>query len=191
MSLRALLPLSFTLALTACGLLRAPPPPPLVHDFGAAPAAAQTLPWQLGVQVGAPIWLDDGAIHYRHAGATRLAAYRDHRWAAPPSDLLARRLRTRLAPPNPGAAGRWLELELTGFEQRFAADGTAAAHLGARAQLFDRRGGKLLASHDFERVLPAASSDVHGGVAALAAAADALAVAVLDWLAAWSEQEQP
>ncbi len=184
MSLRALLPLSFTLALTACGLLRAPPPPPLVHDLGAAPAAARALPWQLGVQVGAPIWLDDGAIHYRHAGATRLAAYRDHRWAAPPSDLLARRLRARLAPPLPGAPARWLELELAAFEQRFAADGTAAAHLGARALLFDRRGGKLLASRDFERVLPAVSADVHGGVAALAAAADELAVAVLDWLAA-------
>lgn len=191
MSLRLLLPLSLVFALSACGLLRAPPPPAVVHDLGAAPVAERVLPWQLGVQVGAPPWLDDGGVHYRQVGATRLAAYRDHRWAAPPSDLLARHLRARLAPPHPGAAGRWLELELTAFEQRFAADGTAAAHVRVRALLFDRRGGKLLASRDFERVEPAASADVHGGVAALAAAADALAVAVLDWLAALPEQEQP
>lgn len=189
MLLRSLTLLLSSLTLAACGLLPAPPPQPALHDLGPVVAAHQTLPWRLGIRVGAPPWLDDGAVHYRRDGAmrqeeaTRLAAYRDHRWAAPPSELLERRLRARIAAPQPGAPARWLDIEVTVFEQRFTAVGSAA-HIEARALLFERRGGALLASRDFERAQPAASADIHGGVAALAAAADELATAVLDWLAA-------
>lgn len=192
---RTALPLLCMPLLAACGLLPAPAPQPALHDLGAVVVAGQLLPWQLGTQISAPPWLDDGAVHYRpdgaarqagagsQLGATRLAAYRDHRWAAPPSALLERRLRARIAAPQPGAPARWLEIELTAFEQRFAATGSSA-HIAARALLRERRGGALLASRDFTLEQPAASADVAGGVAALAAGADRLAAEVLAWLAA-------
>lgn len=177
------------LLLSACGsLLPTPLPAPTLHDLGPVSGATLALPWQLGLQAGAPPWIDDGGVHYRQADDTRLAAYRDHRWAAPPSELLERRLRERLAPPPPGKPGRWLAIEIKVFEQRFATDGSATAQLGARALLFERRGGKLLASSDFALAEPAASADVQGGVAALAAVADQLAAAVLGWLAALPPQ---
>ena len=115
--------LALVLSLAGCSLLPAPPPPTVLHDLGATPEQRTALPWQLEVQVVAPPWLDDGQVHYRYSEATRLAAYRDHRWAAPPSALLARRLRDRLAPAAPGKPGRWLGIELVVFEQRFVDNG--------------------------------------------------------------------
>lgn len=180
--MRPMLALGLVLALAGCTLLPSPPPPAAQHDLGALPEARATLPWRLEVQAAAPPWLDDGRVHYRHGDATRLAAYRDHRWAAPPSALLAQRLRDRLAPAGPGAPGRWLGIELVSFEQRFVAGG-AEARVAARVLVRERRGGALLASRDFALQVPAASADVDGGVAALAAALDRLAAAVIDWLA--------
>ncbi len=180
--MRLMLALALVLSLAGCTLLPAPPPPTVLHDLGAMPEQRVALAWQLEVQVVAPPWLDDGQVHYRHSEATRLAAYRDHRWAAPPSALLAQRLRDRLAPAVPGAPGRWLGIELVLFEQRFVDDG-AEARIAARVRVRERGGGALLASRDFALRVPAASADVDGGVAGLAVALDRLAVAVIDWLA--------
>lgn len=172
-----------TLLLTACNSLLPPPrPAPLLHDLGPVAGEPVALPWQLGIQIGAPPWLDNGAVHYRLAGDTHLAAYRDHRWAAPPSALLTRRLRARMAPPQPDSPTHWLDVEIRVFEQRFTAAGDASAHLEARALLRARRGGALLASRDFILHQPAPSADVHGGLTALASAADGLATALLEWL---------
>jgi cholesterol transport system auxiliary component len=187
--MRLMLALALILALAGCALLPSPPPPAVSHDLGALPEARVALPWQLEVQVDAPPWLDDGQVYYRHHGATRLAAYRDHRWAAPPSELLARRLQDRLAPATPDAPGRWLGIELASFEQRFV-DGGAEAWVAARVLVRERRGGALLASRDFALRVPAASADVDGGVAALATALDRLAAAVIDWLAVAAAEPQ-
>ncbi|MFZ5654707.1 MAG: ABC-type transport auxiliary lipoprotein family protein [Pseudomonadota bacterium] len=182
--MRPSLALWSALLLAGCTLLPGPPPARILHDLGAAPPARAALPWPLEVRATAPAWLDDGGVHYRPAGAaTRLAVYRDHYWAAPPSALLAQRLRDLLAPPPAGAPARWLEVEITAFEQRFAAPAGAEARIAARALLRERRGGTLLASRDFALALPA-GAEVDGGVAALAAAMDALAGELLDWLAA-------
>lgn len=179
------LALALALALPACHLMPERPPAPVLHDLGPAPAASVALAWRAQVQVSAPPWLDGGAVHYRAAAdATRLAAYRDHRWAAPPSQLLARRLEQALAPPPSAAPVRALEVELADFEQRFAAGGGAEAVLVARATLFERRGGALIASRDFRLVVPCASADVEGGVAALAAGLGTLAGDIGQWLAA-------
>lgn len=187
--MRLIFALGLLLSLAGCALLPSPPPPAVSHDLGTLPEERVALPWQLEVQVVAPPWLDDGQVYYRHDGATRLAAYRDHRWAAPPSALLARRLRDRLAPAVPGAPGRWLGIELVSFEQRFVDDG-AEARVAAHVLVRERRGGGLLASRDFALRVPAASADVDGGVAALAAALDRLAAAVIDWLAVAAAEPQ-
>ncbi len=178
------------LLLTGCGVLPKPAPPAALHDLGAIPLARVAVPWQVDVHTFAPAWLDDGQVYYRRGDETRLATYRDHRWAAPPSVLLARRLRDRLAPPIPGAAMRWLGVELVAFEQHFA-DGDAPARVFARAFIRERRGGPLLASRDFALTVPAASADVQGGVTALAEALDRLSGLVINWLSAHGQVPSP
>lgn len=125
--------------------------------------------------------------------AIRAAADRFERLATTlennPPALLSRRLRDRLAPAVPGAPGRWLGIELVSFEQRFVDDG-AEARVAAHVLVRERRGGDLLASRDFALRVPAASADVDGGVAALAAALDRLAAAVIDWLAVAAAEPQ-
>lgn len=182
-SVAAAFALALTLALAACHLVPERPPAPVLHDLGPVPGASIALSWRAQVQVSAPPWLDGGAVHYRAGDATRLAAYRDHRWAAPPSQLLARRLEQLLSPPPAAAPVRALEIDLADFEQRFAADGGAQAVIAARATLFERRGGALLASRDFSLVVPCASADVDGGVAALATGLGTLAGDIGQWLA--------
>jgi len=173
--------LAFTLA--ACQLVPERPPAPVLHDLGSAPAASLAVTWRPQLQVTAPPWLDDGAVHYRLPGsATQLAAYRGHRWAAPPSQLLVQRLQLLLAPPAPAAPVRSLEIDLQGFEQRFQAAGGAEAALAARVTLLESRGGPVLASRDFARAVPCASADVDGGVAAMAEGMAALALDIGQWL---------
>jgi cholesterol transport system auxiliary component len=175
--------LAFTLA--ACQLVPERPPAPVLHDLGSAPAASLAVTWRPQLQVTAPPWLDGGAVHYRLPGsATQLAAYRGHRWAAPPSQLLAQRLQLLLAPPAPAAPVRSLEIDLQSFEQRFQSAGGAEAVLAARVTLFERRGGPLLASRDFTLAVPCVSADVDGGVAAMAAGMAALALDIGQWLTA-------
>ncbi len=175
--------LAFTLA--ACQLVPERPPAPMLHDLGSAPAASLAVSWRPRLQVTAPPWLDGGAVHYRlPGGATQLAAYRGHRWAAPPSQLLAQRLQFLLAPPPPAAPVRMLEIDLQSFEQRFQAAGGAEAVLVARVTLFERSGGPLLASRDFSLAVPCVSADVDGGVAAMAAGMATLALDIGQWLTA-------
>ena len=174
--------LAFTLS--ACQLVPERPPAPVLHDLGTAPAASLTLSWRPQLQVTAPPWLDGGAVHYRLPGsATQLAAYRGHRWAAPPSQLLAQRLQFLLAPPPPAAPVRALEVDLQGFEQRFQSVSGAEAVLTARVTLFERRGAAVLASRDFTLAVPCVSPDVDGGVAALAEGMATLALNIAQWLA--------
>lgn len=173
--------LAFTLV--ACHLVPERRPAPVLHDLGTAPSASLTLSWRPQLQVTAPPWLDGGAVHYRLPdGATQLAAYRGHRWVAPPSQLLAQRLQLLLAPPAPAAPVRLVEIDLQDFEQRFqAADGAEAA-LTARVTLLERRGGPVIASRDFALAVPCASADVDGGVAAMAAGMATLALDIGQWL---------
>ena len=173
--------LAFTLA--ACHLMPERPPAPVLHDLGTAPSTGLVLTWRPQLQVTAPPWLDGGAVHYRLPdGATQLAAYRGHRWVAPPSQLLAQRLQLLLAPPAPAAPVRLVEIDLQDFEQRFQAAGGAEAALAARVTLLERRGGPVIASRDFALAVPCASADVDGGVAAMAAGMATLALDIGQWL---------
>jgi len=186
--MRTLLATLLALTLTACQLGPASAPPPVLHDLGAPPEESATGQWttrplRLAIQVSAPPWLDDGAVHYRRAEGTQLAGYRDHRWAAPPSQLLAQRLSTLLGPPPSASSLRWLEIDLQNLEQRFLADGSAEARLRARATVSTQRGGTILASRDFAFGVGCKTADVKGGIAAQANAIDALARQIAGWLA--------
>ena len=171
-------------ALTAaCSVLPPAPPAPTLHDLGAlADARSVAPPCDPVLAVSAPDWLDDGAVLYRPSQDTRLAAYRDHRWVAPPSALLNEHLHSLLAPSRKGRPRCWLDLSITAFEQGFTADGNATAMIAARGRFSTTRGRVTLASADFVHNVPSPTPDVQGGVPSLATAMKALAEQVAAWL---------
>ncbi|MGH8378701.1 MAG: ABC-type transport auxiliary lipoprotein family protein, partial [Gammaproteobacteria bacterium] len=79
----------------ACSLWPAQPPAPQVHDFGPLPVSQDNAATPVRLDsVNAPVWLGTDAIHYRllYDDPTAFRGYADHRWAAPPAELLAARL---------------------------------------------------------------------------------------------------
>lgn len=168
------------LALSGCSVLPAHAPSLGEHDFGPPPTEAP-LPATLAlVEVSAPAWLDSGEIHYRMADdPTRLRAYATQRWIAPPSRLLAQRLRERLAVT--GTRPYALRVRLMRFEQDFAADGSTRAVIRLQARI-TAADGAIVASRDFDASTPAAP-DVGGAVTGLSALARQTATAVLNWAA--------
>ena len=169
--------------LGACSLLPPRHPPASLHDFGPPPAGDSTAPpCGLSLRVEAPDWLNDGSIQYRYETQTRLSAYRDNRWIAPPSALLEERIRTLLSEPGARLPACRLNVTLTAFEQRFLPDGGATALITARLQMTEPGSGKRLAGIDITHRTPSTSPDVQGGVAALAQAANAMAEQIVAWL---------
>lgn len=172
---------------------------PQRFDLGAmataAAAAASTVPvWLASVQ--APSSLDGTAMLYRldYSDTLQSRAYAQARWSMPIPELLAQRLRQRLASThavlNPAdgvhsrAHGVVLRVELEDFEQRFSAPEQAQAQVRLRATLSTWRGGveQLLAQRSFEARQPCPSADAAGGVVALAAASDQVLEALVRWL---------
>ncbi len=181
MHLRLVPTLLLAALLPACTILPPAPPTATLHDFGPLPEQTTAPPCRVTLRVTVPTWLDSGAVHYRHAADTQLAAYRDHRWAAAPSALLARHIEALLASPGTGSPACRLEVDLTAFEQRFLPEGGSAVRLTARALLFGHDGA-IIARNDFVLTEPTDTADVQGGIPALAGAADTLARQVVDWL---------
>lgn len=172
---------------------------PQRFDLGAVDAAtvapASTVPvWLASVQ--APSSLDGTAMLYRldYSDTLQTRAYAQARWSMPIPELLAQRLRQRLASTHPvlnpadgvhsRAHGVVLRVELEDFEQRFLAPEQAQAQVRLRATLSTWRGGveHLLAQRSFEARQPCPSADAGGGVVALAAASDQVLEALVRWL---------
>lgn len=178
-----------TLLLGGCGsLLPKPAPLPALHDFG-PPLAA--VPATLGVlvttDVTAPAWLDGTEIHYRldYADATRLRAYADNRWVAPPAELLQARLRaefgneaTSVATP---AHAYHLSVRLLDLEQVFAQPQSAETRLRVVAELQDAATGAVIARRVFD-LTQSADPDVGGAVQGASRAARALIADLIQWV---------
>ena len=164
------------------------------YDFGPVPAGkpAQGLQQPLLVyDVSAPGWLDSPSIYYRLAyqDATRPQAYADSRWVGSPAELIAARVRARLAAAGKGGvvypadgtrANTALRLELAEFTQVFDAPGRSRAVVRMRASVLGKNA--LVAQKSFSAERPAATPDAEGGVRALIAASDE----VVDQLVAWT-----
>jgi len=173
-------------ALPGCSLLPPAAPPPVVYDFGLAPAlpaadaAATSLPL---VPTTAPAWLDGTAMLYRLAyrDGAQLASYRDSRWAAPPAALLHERLRQRLVHFAPAAGAVTLRIELEEFSQVFDTPAGSRAVVRLRAALLAAGTGRLLRQKAFAEEAPSASADAPGGARALVQATDAVLARVLAW----------
>ena len=164
------------------------------YDFGPAPTrnAAPTLRQPLVIyDVNAPAWLDSPSIYYRLAyqDAARPLAYADSRWVSSPGELIAARVRGRLAASGKGGivhpadgtrASYALRIELDEFIQVFDAPGNSKALVRLRASVLSR--SSLIAQKSFDVERPAATPDAEGGVRALIGAADD----AVDKLVAWA-----
>jgi len=177
------------------------------YDFGpgvtVAQLAGQALLAPLVLaEIEASGALDGTALHYRlgYADAHELRPYALARWSAPPPQLIRQRLRERLARERPvldlsesaamarsgGAAPRVLHIQLEEFSQYFESQAQSSGLLRLRATLMENTpaGEKLVAQRSVVVHRPAPTADAPGGVRALAAATDAAAEEISQWLLA-------
>lgn len=200
--------LTLAAAFAGCAGLPDKPVQPLLYDFGppaalpAAPVPASVpmrMAWVLG-DIETSGALDSTAMHFRlaYADAQALRAYALARWAMPPAQLLRQTVRARLAAQQPvltpaeaatlprEMALTLVRLELIEFAQVFDAAERSQAVVRMQATVAARSATgpaeSLLGQRMFETRAPARSADASGGAAALAAAADAMAIELERWL---------
>lgn len=184
---RASLLLTAALVTLLAGCVNVGKAPPLarsVFDFGPPVPAldAATGGLSLGLDLRAPAWLDQSAQIYRLAydNPQQLREYAQSRWAGAPSQLVAQRLRQRLA--LPAAGGRCgLQGQMEEFSQMFDSTTQSRGILRLTLRLLDRQ-GTLLAATPVAVEVMATSADARGGAAALAVATDRAAEATASWL---------
>jgi cholesterol transport system auxiliary component len=138
--------------------------------------------------VQAPVWLDTTEIHYRllHDDPTRLRAYAQNRWIAPPAALLEQRWREALAKLGPNIRTGdtpiyQLDIVVDRFEQVFDSPHSAYAVIGLRAVLMrSNRIGPVVERHFTSR--RACDPQVQGAINALAMLVDSTLEDVLRWV---------
>lgn len=172
--------LAAVVLLGGCGILPTPPPLPALHDFGPAATTPAMDGAPVEATVSAPSWLDGTAIYYRllYSGPTRLREYADHRWLAPPAELLQTHLQAAFAGGRAGAYR--LRVTLLDFEQEFAGAQSAQVSARAVAELQNLASGATVARHLFT-VSVSASPDVQGAVQGASRAADELLAQLVQW----------
>ncbi len=144
--------------------------------------------------------LDTSAMLYRlgYADANQLRPYAQARWTAAPAQLVRQRVREQLSQRrvvlntgegaallrSGGVAPRVLRLELEEFSQLFESPTQSIGVVRLRATLAENvpSGEKLLAQRVVIVQRPAPTADAPGGVRALAAATDAVAEELAQWL---------
>jgi len=195
-------------ALAGCaGLAPDKPARATLYDFGPGATAAQPAGRQpplaslVLADIEASASLDGSAVLYRlgYANPNELRPYAHARWSAPPPQLIRQRLRQQLAREravldpgdsaalarNGGVAPRVLRLDLEEFSQVFESQAQSWGLLRLRATVMDNTPGgeRLLSQRSFVVRQPASTPDAPGGVRALAAATDAAAEQIEQWLA--------
>ncbi len=172
----------------ACSLWPAQPPAPQVHDFGLMPVAQDNaaIPVRLD-SINAPVWLGTDAIHYRllyYDDPTAFRSYADHRWAAPPAELLAARLQNLFSigsMDKTGTRGSYLlSVSLLEFEQDFTTARDAHVQLELDVSMRRASDGQLVAQKRFMMSQPT-TPNVQGAVSGLAQLADRTAADIADW----------
>ncbi|MDB5894280.1 MAG: hypothetical protein JWQ88_1811 [Rhodoferax sp.] len=195
-------------ALAACSALPEKPVRAAQYDFGpgavVAPQAApgSMLPPLALADVESAGVLEGGtAVLYRlaYADAQQLRPYAQARWSMPPAQLVRQRLRDRLSERravlnagesaalvrNQGSLPLVLRVELAEFTHLFQSPTSSSGLVRLRVTLVDDTpaGEKLLAQRQFIVQRDAPTPDASGGARALAAATDAAAVEIEQWLA--------
>ncbi len=202
-----LVPLGFALALSACSTLVDKPSRPTVYDFGPGPVIASTTsatlaPLVLG-DIQANAALDTPAVLYRlgYANTQELRPYAQARWSTSPVQLVQQRLREVLGQrrsvvgmnddvalarsQRPLPEPLLLRIELEEFSHVFSSPTQSTGLLRLRATVLEHSalGDKLLAQRALVLQRPAPTADAVGGTQALAAAVDAAALEIDQWLA--------
>ena len=192
--------------LGACSALPDKPVRSTLYDFGPSVAAApstapssSTQPSLILHDIEAAGALDGSSILYRlgYADDRQLKPYSQARWSAPPPQLVRQRLRQQLgqnraildpadsaALARNGAAPRVMRVDLEEFSHLFESPDRSWGLLRLRVTLMDNTpaGEKLLAQRTVAIREPAPTPDAAGGVRALAAATDAAAREIAQWL---------
>jgi len=179
-----------------------------LYDFGpgavqepmqGAPQGSTLSPLVLA-DIEASAALDGGAVLYRlgYADAHQLRPYAHSRWSAPPPQLIRQRLREQLARDravldlnessalarSSSAMPRVMRIELEEFSHHFESPSQSAGVLRLRVTLMENTpaGEKLVAQRAVAVRRPASTPDAPGGVRALAAATDAAAEEIRQFL---------
>ncbi|MGB9429165.1 MAG: ABC-type transport auxiliary lipoprotein family protein [Gammaproteobacteria bacterium] len=173
--------------MAACSLWPAQVPLPQVHDFGPLPAVHDSDAARLSLNpITAPVWLASDAIHYRllYNDPTALRTYADHRWAAPPAELLAARLQYLLPLRSVGDTRAHsvyaLNAALLEFEQDFNTPHDAHVRLVLEVSMQRSSDGQIIAERRFV-MTQSISPDVQGAISGLAQLANRTAMAIADW----------
>lgn len=193
-------------ALAGCSAIPDKPVRATLYDFGPAvggnpgPARAASQPALVLADVETTGALDGSAVLYRlgYADDHQLRPYSQARWSAPPPQLIRQRLRQRLGRDGAvldlgesaglartgGAAPRVMRLGLEEFSHLFESQSQSWGLLRLRVTLMENTvaGEQLLAQRTFVVRRSAPTPDAPGGVRALAAATDAAADEIAQWV---------
>jgi cholesterol transport system auxiliary component len=203
--IRLLTPLAVVAVVAGC----ATPDKPVrstLYDFGAGVSLAQAAPGESALapvvlaDIEASGALDGSAVLYRlaYADEHQLRPYSQARWSAPPPQLIRQRLREQLARDRAvldlnesaamarsgGAMPRVMRIELEEFSHFFESQSRSAGLLRLRVTLMENTpaGERLVAQRAVVVTRPARTPDAPGGVRALAAATDAAAEEIRQFL---------
>lgn len=191
--------LALTLACAAllAGCASSKGAPNTIYDFGApsvqlfTPAPpSSTLPAIVVMDATGAAALDNERMFYRlnYADPLQARTYAGSRWSGTPLELITQRIKVRLSQAGvtvlsaTDAANRApiLRIEIDDFVQAFPTPGASQGQIMLRASLFiDHR---LVGQRSFAHTTPAPSQDAAGGVAALAAGTDRIALDLHTWL---------
>ncbi|MGL1833793.1 ABC-type transport auxiliary lipoprotein family protein [Rhodocyclaceae bacterium SMB388] len=175
-----------TLLLAACTSLVTAPTAFMVYDFG--PVASEPpleSPLVPGiVEVRAPTWLANSAMHYRldYVAPASREVFAESRWAGHPSEMLQRLLTARLGAGRSGSGACRLRVDLDEFVQAFASSGQSQAEVHARVALIAPREETVLASRRIVVTVPAPTPDARGGVFAHRDGSRQLVAEIATWL---------
>lgn len=186
--MRWLAPVLLSLCLSACFTAgkRGGESPLAIYDFGPAPSSLLSMPRKqpIALEVRAPLWFDSLGIDYRlaYVDQARLREYARARWAGPPAQLIQQRLSQQLGYVMAGQSQTrcLVRVEITEFSQVFTSPEASNGVLQGRVLLLDRS-RRQVAEFPLGLEKPAPSSDARGGVGALTATVEQLAVDLVGW----------
>lgn len=203
--------IAYLLNLMICLLLlqgcASPAPVKQAYDFGSIPASgparlsaistatplSTTTAANFAISladINTPASLDGTAMLYRleYDNAQQTRPYSQHRWSMPPAQLLAQRLKARIADAGGSVVSSrdgvnnlpLLQIDLDEFSQVFSSGSASTAQIQLRASVI--KGRTLLAQRSFSQQIASSSADAPGGAKAMMNASDAVIADLLAWL---------